>query len=164
MVIVDYRCCLISQIYRKCGERQCSIKPLIQGAPDPKTLLFLFLSCSCPCPIHWSQVLCREWRYSWSNADTEGDEMLELNCGTGVLNTLRPRRNRRHFADDIFKCIFLNENVLISIQISLKFIPKGPINYIPALVQIMAWRRQGDKPLSEPMLIISLTNICVTRP
>ena len=38
----------------------------------------------------------------------------------------------------IFKCIFLNENVLILIKISLKFVPKGPINSIPALVQIMA--------------------------
>ena len=52
------------------------------------------------------------------------------------------------FPDDIFKCIFLNENVWISIKISLKFVPKGPINNIPALVQIMAWRR----------------HICVTRP
>ena len=29
----------------------------------------------------------------------------------------------RHFADDIFRCISLNENVWISIKISLKFIP-----------------------------------------
>ena len=35
---------------------------------------------------------------------------------------------------------------------------------VPALVQIMAWRRPGDKPLSEPMMIILLTHICVTRP
>ena len=35
-------------------------------------------------------------------------------------------------------------------RISLKFVPKGPINNIPALVQIMAWRRSGDKPLPEP--------------
>ena len=42
--------------------------------------------------------------------------------------------NGRHFPDDIFKCIFLNENVLISIKISLKFVPKGQINNIPALV------------------------------
>ena len=69
-----------------------------------------------------------------------------------MFNTLRPRQNGRHFADDIFKCIFLNENVWISIKISLKFVPKGPINNIPALVQIMAWRRTGDKPLSEPMM------------
>ena len=75
------------------------------------------------------------------------------------INTLRPRRSRRHFADDIFKCIFLNENALTSIQISLKFIPKGPINNMPALVPIMAWRRPGDKPLSEPMIVSLPTHI-----
>ena len=66
--------------------------------------------------------------------------------------------------DDTFKCIFLNENVILSIQSSLKFVPKGPNNDIPALVQIMAWRRPGDKPLSEPMMVRLLTHICVTRP
>ena len=63
-----------------------------------------------------------------------------------------------------WKCIFLNENVLISIKISLKFIPMGPINNIPTLVHIMAWRRPGDKPLSEPMVVRFPTHICVTRP
>ena len=80
------------------------------------------------------------------------------------FNTLRPRQNGRHFADDIFKCIFLIENVKISIKISLKFVPKDPINNIPALVQIMAWRRPGDKPLSEPKMVSLLTHINVTRP
>ena len=80
------------------------------------------------------------------------------------VNTLRPRQNGRHFADAIFKCIFLNENVWIPVKIPLKFIPKGPINNIPALVQIMAWRRPSDKPLSEPMMVSLLTHICVTRP
>ena len=80
------------------------------------------------------------------------------------LITLRPRQNGRHFADDILKCISLNENVWIPIEISLKFIPTGPIDTIPALVQIMAWRRAGDKPLSEPMMVILPTHICVARP
>ena len=80
------------------------------------------------------------------------------------FNTLRPRQNGRLFADDTFIRIFLIENVWISIKISLKFVPKGPINNIPALVQIMAWRRLGDKPLSETMLASLLTHICVTRP
>ena len=80
------------------------------------------------------------------------------------VNTLRPRQNGRNFADDIFKCIFLNENVWISLNISLKFVPKVPIYNIPALVQIMAWRRSCDKPLSEPMTVSLLTHICVTRP
>ena len=42
--------------------------------------------------------------------------------------------NGRHFPEDIFTCIFLNENILISIKISLEFVPKGQINNIPALV------------------------------
>ena len=81
-----------------------------------------------------------------------------------LINTLRPRQNGRHFPDDIFKCIFLNENVWISIKISLNFVPRGPINNIPALVQIMAWRRPGDKPFSEPMMVSLLMHICVTLP
>ena len=80
------------------------------------------------------------------------------------FNTLRPRQHGHHFAYDSFKRIFLNENFGILIKISLKFVHKGPINNIPALVQIMAWRRPGDKPLSEPMVGSLLTHICVTRP
>ena len=59
---------------------------------------------------------------------------------------------------------FFNENVWISINISLKFVPRGPINNIPALVQVMAWCRPGDKPLSEPMMVRLPTHICVSRP
>ena len=51
----------------------------------------------------------------------------------------------------------------ISIKISLKFGPKGLINSIPALVQMMVWRRPDDKPLSWPMVVSLLTHICVTR-
>ena len=86
------------------------------------------------------------------------------NSFVNLVNTLRPRQNGRHFADDILKCIFLNENVWISIEISLKFVPKGPINNITALVQIMAWHRPGDKPISEPMMVRLPTHICVTQP
>ena len=80
------------------------------------------------------------------------------------FNTLRSRQDGRHYPEDIFKCIFLNENVWISNEISLKFVPKGPINNIPSLVQMMAWRRPGDKPLSEPMVVRFTTHICVARP
>ena len=55
-------------------------------------------------------------------------------------------------ADNIFKCIFLNDNDRIVIQISLKFVIRSPIDKKPALFQVMAWRRTGDKPLPEPML------------
>ena len=77
---------------------------------------------------------------------------------------MRLRQNGRHSPDDILKCIFWNENVWILIKISLIFFPKGRINNIPALVQIMTWRQRGDKPLSEPMMVSLPTHICVTRP
>ena len=91
-------------------------------------------------------------------------DMASILSRPQCVNTLRPRQNGRRFADDTFKRIFLNENVRISIKILLKFVPKGQIDNIPALVQIMAWRRSGDKPLSEPMMVSLLTHICVTRP
>ena len=69
-----------------------------------------------------------------------------------TLNSSPAGQNGRYFPDVIFKCIFLNENVWISGKIWLKFVPKSPIDNIPALVHIMAWRLSGDKPLCEPML------------
>ena len=47
-------------------------------------------------------------------------------------------------------CLWSLAHITSQNKISMKFVPKGPINNIPALVQIMAWRRPGDKPLSEP--------------
>ena len=60
-------------------------------------------------------------------------------------------------ADDNFKCIFLNENDRVPIQISLKFVPKSPVDNKPVLAWVMAWHPTGDKPLPEPMLT-SLTD------
>ena len=81
------------------------------------------------------------------------------------INTLRPRQMDAIWQMTFsFKCIFLNENIWISIKISMKFVPKGRINNIPALVQIVAWCRLGDKPLSEPMMVSFPMHICVTRP
>ena len=70
---------------------------------------------------------------------------------------------------DIFQTIFSNgfspnENCCILIPISLKYVFKGPVNNDAALVQIMAWRWTGDKPLSEPMMVRLPTYICVFRP
>ena len=77
------------------------------------------------------------------------------------------RQNGCHLADNTFKRIFLNENVRISLKISLKFDPKGPINNIPALVQIMVWCLVGclvgAKPLSEPMMFRLPTHICIIQ-
>ena len=67
----------------------------------------------------------------------------------GLTKEMWQEKNGRQFTDDILKCIFLNENVWIPYKISLKFVAKGPINHNPALVQVTAWRRPGDKSLSE---------------
>ena len=88
--------------------------------------------------------------------------MLQIRLDFGV-NKLWPRQNGCHFPDNILKCIFLNDNLWISIKISLKFVSRGPINNIPTLIQIMAWRRPGEKSLSETMMVSFLTHICVTR-
>ena len=77
-----------------------------------------------------------------------------------LVITLRPRQNGRHFADDVFKCIFLNEIYEFHLRFQLNFVPEVPVNNIPALVQIMAWRRSGDKPLSEPIMGSLLMHIC----
>ena len=88
------------------------------------------------------------WYFRFSTGQSSITDNIEV-----CINTLRPRQDERHIADDTFERIFVNENARILIEISLKFVPKGPINNIPALVQIMAWRRPGDKPLSEPMMV-----------
>ena len=64
----------------------------------------------------------------------------------------------------IYKCIFPNEMFEFLLRFSQNSVRKSPINNTPALVQIMAWHRSGDKPLSEPMVVDSLTHVCVTRP
>ena len=79
------------------------------------------------------------------------------------INTLRPEQNSHHFADDIFKYIFLTKNISILVNISISCAPNIQIDNIPALVQIMAWRRPGDKPSSEPMMFSLPTHICVIR-
>ena len=62
------------------------------------------------------------------------------------------------------ECTYLKENIWISIKISLKFVRKGPINNIPALAQIMAWHRPGDKSLSKSIMVNLLMHVCFTRP
>ena len=68
------------------------------------------------------------------------------------INSSPPGQNGRYFADDVFKCIFMYEKSWILIQISLKFVLKGPIDNKAALVQVMAWHRRDHKPLPETML------------
>ena len=98
------------------------------------------------------QLISDQFAKRWTNKHGGNGQQIEA------------ERYGRHIPDDIFNSIFLNENIRMSINDSLKFVPKSRMNHIPVLVQIMAWRRLGDKPLSEPMMVNLLTHICVTRP
>ena len=69
-----------------------------------------------------------------------------------VLTHLSLFKIAANLADDNFNWIFLNENDRILVQISLEFVPMSPIDNKAALIQVMAWWRRGDKPLSEPIL------------
>ena len=69
-----------------------------------------------------------------------------------IINSSPSVQNGRHFADDLFGCILVNEKFCILIKISLKFVPEGTTDNNPALVYIMALCRIGNKPLSEPTL------------
>ena len=98
------------------------------------------------------------WHQPGGNAD-----LVYWRTYASWVNTLRPRQMDAISQTTFSNAFFFNENVWIPIKFSLKFVPKGAINNIPAMVQIMAWRRSGDKPLSEPLMVRLLTHICVTR-
>ena len=84
-------------------------------------------------------------------------ELLTNEFTNGMFGRVLPALT--HWGRDILKYFFLNENIWIPINILLKFVPKGPINNAPTLVQIMAWRCPGNKPLSEPVIVSLLMHI-----
>ena len=123
-------------------------------------LSLTFIACnSC---IKFSIYACHIYRYllgtlyscSDSNLLAEGHIVYKVQGHSKqiIVNTLRPRLNGRHVAHDIFKCIFLNENIWILTKISLSYVPYGLIDNMAALVQIMAWHQPGYKPLSEQVM------------
>ena len=77
------------------------------------------------CWVVLPHVLMGPMRLQWVN---------NLGFFFSFLNSSPPGQNGRSFADDIFICIFMNEKCCILVKISLKFVPKGPINNNPALV------------------------------
>ena len=128
----------------------------------------IFILLLFPCPPRWAVWLLvdphqglasPEILAGWEGRSRKSNWSWEL-----TLNTLRQRQTGWFLADDVFKCIFLSENVWISLKISLKFVPKVWINNMPSLVQIMAWRWPGDKPVSETMMVSLPMHICVTYP
>ena len=121
-------------------------------------------TCTIAC-ASWTSDCLHGPRSVWKTAD-QWPLVVRMEYSRGTfINSLRPRQIGRQFPDDnIFKCIFLTENVVIPIKISLKFVPEGSNNNIPTLVQIMAWRPPCNKPLYEPMMVRLSTYIYVTQP
>ena len=113
--------------------------------------------------LHTCLKVLLDWKYSAVKQVNNYFNVTHTVWNFGV-NTLRPRQCGHHFLDNIFKCIFLNENLWISIKISLKFVSKCKIKNIPALVKMLYLHQPGDKPLSEPMMVRSVTHICITWP
>ena len=92
-------------------------------------------------------------RWQWT-------DITSLQSWFNIILVLGIRLTLTHWGRVKMAAIFKNENVWISIKVSLKFVPKGPINNIPTPIEIMAWRLPADKPLSETMVINVLTHIC----
>ena len=63
------------------------------------------------------------------------------------VNSSPPGQNSRHFTDNIFRYISVNENFCILVEISLKFVPKGPINNKTTLVSLQ-WRHNEHDGIS----------------
>ena len=156
-------------------------KSSVEHIKSDKWCLVEYRDHSVYAPSQWKTALHCNAVSHWLGAHTEWSlEYKSAKCRIGLshtvrvsnrhrmqtqgINTLRQRQNGRHFPDDIFKCIFLNENVWISLKISLKFAFEVWINNITALVQIIASCRPGNKPLSELMMISLLMLICLIQP
>ena len=93
-------------------------------------------------------------------------DVISYPCPTRKMLCLKKAKMKwTTFQRRNFETYFVNENIWTLIKISLKlFVPEGPIDNIPTLIQIMAWPCADKKPLSESMMVSLPTYICVTRP
>ena len=131
--------------------------------------LLLHIFTRCASGIHSNDVMISAMESQITGVSTvcsAADQKEQRSSASlAIVTTLRPRQNGRYFADDIFKYIFPNEYIWILINISPKSVPKGRINNISsALVPIMARRRLGDKPLSEPIMVSLLRHLYISLP
>ena len=133
-------------------------------------------------PQMWFLVLCIFARFFWRARETLvkwfrcfyfhpytvhppsiSYQFCTLNYGP-FCNTLRPKRNVCHFTDSILKCVFLDKTYEFRLRHHWSLFIRIQLTITPALVQIMAWRRPGNKPLSETFVVSSLAHICVAQP
>ena len=114
------------------------------------------ISLSSDCSIHsvWKYIPWNECRpYMYAGICSGSVLGIHYSLAARAAHQLiSPGQNGHHFTNDIFECIFLNENIRILIQFSMKFVPKGPIDNKSASVEVLACRFFGTKSLHEPML------------
>ena len=65
---------------------------------------------------------------------------------------------------DILRTTHSNGFTWNTVFISLNFFPKGPIENMSALVQVMAWRQTGHKPYLDWLWLSSFTYVCHLGP
>ena len=112
------------------------------GPLEQRFFVFFYMEAN-RCPFVWDSLwlACRDWLIDWIlhpvldiylvwrwHSTLEVTGWIAKPIGSTLINSLAPGKNGRHFADDTFKCIFLNGKTFILIKISLKFVPKGPIH------------------------------------
>ena len=103
--------------------------------------------------LEWALLCVRTVMLQGRHFQSDGQVCNHPTCpDVYMFNILRSRQNGCHFADCIFICIFLNGNLSILIQMSLKFVPKGVIDNNSTLVHTRGWHLAGDKPLSESIM------------
>ena len=114
-------------------------------------------------PTFWKRVCISS---SWGDQENEQNSCRIYKSVKRVLWLTHWGRYKMaaNFLKTFSRAFSWMKKIWILIEIRLKFVPNDPINSFPVLVQIMAWRRPGDKPLSEPMLVSLQTHICATRP
>ena len=93
---------------------------------------------------HFLSTLCEYIHVGARKCEQKSHMHPSANENKTTINTSRSIQNGRHIPDDIFKRIFVSENVWNAIIIALQFVHKGAINNIPEFVNIMNWRLIGD--------------------
>ena len=114
-----------------------------------------FWKCKKNAPNQWIKTAKEVW-ITMLHITTYSENIYQINIFINAFNTLRPRQMAAISETTFFNCIFLNEDIWISINISLRFVSKVRINNVLTLVQIMAWCRPGVKPLSESAMVIGI--------
>ena len=86
-----------------------------------------------------------KWELFFSDLSLE----IQAKSSTIHINILRREQKGLHYVDDIFKCINVNQNLHILIQISVKFVPDDLTDKKISLIQEMAWRQGNSLNLSQ---------------